>query len=110
MYESPITQLMSDITTQMVRDQEDRLMCEVRQTIGYDIDKEELTKALQYDRYQYEKGYKEALTDYVEAITDSEFLKLNYGIPDIDIHFIVSFHPNKVIEDYKSYKYANECE
>ena len=110
MYESPITQIMSDISSQIVKNQEDHLMCEVRQSIGYDIDKEELLKALQYDRYQYEKGYNEALTEYIEAITDSNFLQLNYGISDIDIHFITSFSPKKVIEDYNYYKHSTFCE
>lgn len=110
MYESPINQLVSDISTQMIKKQEDHLMYEVRQSIGYDIDKDELLKALQYDRNQYNKGYNEGIFDYIEAITDTEFLKLNYGIADIDIHFITSFSPKKVIEDYTYYKHSTFCE
>lgn len=43
----------------MVKKEEDQFVCEVRQTIGYNIDKLELIKALNYDRDQYEKGYQD---------------------------------------------------
>ena len=43
----------------MVKKEEDQFVCEVRQTIGYNIDKSELIKALNYDRDQYEKGYQD---------------------------------------------------
>lgn len=62
MYESPIIQtMMSDISEQIVKEQEDKFMYQLRQTIGYDIDKGELIKALQYDRDQYQKGYDDAM-------------------------------------------------
>ena len=70
MYESPITQIISDISSQIVKDQEDHLMCEVRQSIGYDIDKEELLKALQYDRYQYDKGFKDGQKEILDRLKD----------------------------------------
>lgn len=54
MYESPITQYITDIQTKM----EDQLM-ETLFGLGFDVDKEELMKALKYDREQYQKGYKD---------------------------------------------------
>lgn len=64
MYEIPIIQTMvSDITEQIVKEQEDQIMYQFRQTIGYDINKDELIKALQYDRDQYQKGYADALAN-----------------------------------------------
>lgn len=54
MYESPITQYITDIQTKM----EDQLM-ETLFSLGFDVDKEEMMKALQYDREQYQKGYKD---------------------------------------------------
>lgn len=66
MYESPITQIMSDISTQMIQEKENQLMMQMRQTIGYDLDKEELIKALQYDRDQYQKGYADAMKNKKE--------------------------------------------
>lgn len=61
MYESPITEMMSDISTQIIQERENQLMMQMRQTVGYDFDKDELIKALQYDRDQYRKGYADAM-------------------------------------------------
>lgn len=61
MYENIINKLMGEMKTQMIKDEEDQLMVQVTQAIGYDVDKDELIKALNYDRQQYEKGYKDGL-------------------------------------------------
>ena len=58
-YESPITRIENQLLSEMRKNEEDQFMCEVRQTIGYNIDKAELIKALNYDRDQYEKGYQD---------------------------------------------------
>ncbi len=71
MYVSPIEKIMGDIQSQIVKDEENRLIHHVTQSIGYKVDKDELIKALQYDRQQYEKGYKDGLEQLSEdAITD----------------------------------------
>lgn len=73
MYESPITQMVSDITSQMIKNQEDQFMYEIQQKIGYNIDKDELIKALNYDREQYDKGYLDGLKakqELLELIQD----------------------------------------
>lgn len=36
------------------------------QSYGINIDKDELIKALKYDRQQYEKGYKDGVKEFVE--------------------------------------------
>ena len=51
-YESPIKVIMG----QMRMEQENNIYRAIRD-YGVDVDKEELIKALQYDRNQYEKGY-----------------------------------------------------
>ena len=60
MYESPIniTKIYEDIISQ-IQEQTESLVFQEIQRVGVYVDKEELTKALQYDRDQYEKGYKE---------------------------------------------------
>lgn len=59
-YEQPFTANYNEIVKKMVEEQEnqrvDYIMEEVRK-IGIVVDKDELIKALQYDRQQYEKGY-----------------------------------------------------
>ena len=62
MYESPLTEICENIENQMTKQREDSLVYEIRQAVGYNIDKEELIKALQYDRNQYQKGYADALS------------------------------------------------
>lgn len=54
MYESPISVYYTDIKTKF----ENQLM-EAMIGVGLDVDKEELLKALNYDREQYQKGYKD---------------------------------------------------
>ena len=59
MYESPITQFVDKTLTQIIKTEEDNLVYEVQQAISYEINKEELIKALKYDRDQYQKGYED---------------------------------------------------
>lgn len=63
MYESPITQFVDKVMTQIIKTEEDNLMYEVQQATGYEINKEELIKALNYDRDQYQKGYEDGRKD-----------------------------------------------
>ena len=65
MYESPITQNIVDISNQITELLDGRLMYEVQQAIGYEIDKEELIKALNYDRNQYQKGYEDGRNEWI---------------------------------------------
>ena len=53
-YCSPIEMIMSDIQTQIEND-----TVKACQSYGFRVDKEELAKALKYDRDQYDKGYKD---------------------------------------------------
>lgn len=54
-YESPIAILVSEMRTTMEND-----TMKVIHNYGIDVNKEELMKALAYDRNQYEKGYEDA--------------------------------------------------
>lgn len=69
MYESPITQILGEIQTTV----EDDCM-KVVQQCGFDVNKEELMKALSYDRNQYSKGYEDgynkAIDDFAEKLHD----------------------------------------
>lgn len=61
MYKSIIEQVCSDIQTQYEND-----MVKVVQSYGFNVDKEELAKALAYDRHQYEKGYEDGKREMLE--------------------------------------------
>ena len=51
-YQSPIQQYVDDMTMRMENN-----VCTAVQKVGIHVDKEELIKALRYDRQQYDKGY-----------------------------------------------------
>ena len=60
MYDSPI-KMISRVVDNAIKEQqkqeETMVMAEITKQIGIDVDKDELIKALNYDRQQYEKGY-----------------------------------------------------
>lgn len=73
-YDSPITLIVSQMQTKMEAD-----TMSVIQHYGIDVNKEELIKALNYDREQYAKGYqdgyeagrKQAQEDLINLINNS---------------------------------------
>lgn len=54
-YQSPVEMLVGEMATRI----ENACNATIQQKLGFNIDKEELVKALQYDRHQYEKGYQD---------------------------------------------------
>ena len=58
MYESPINIAIDNMVTQMEHDRESLIIRSIY-TEGIDVDKNELIKALQYDRNQYQKGFED---------------------------------------------------
>lgn len=67
MYEPPIHLFVKDIVKDIVEQQDAYIVQSVRR-MGVDIDKEELLRALQYDRGQYEKGYADGKADAMASI------------------------------------------
>ena len=84
MYESPIEKIYGDIQSQIIKQDEENMMYAVNQAIGYDVDKEELIKALQYDREQYKKGFSDCKNDMLAKIKQAreEMNDLDYLIND----------------------------
>jgi hypothetical protein len=60
-YESPITAIYEQISNQINQDFENRIMAEVKMKVDVNVDKDELLKALKYDRNQYQKGKEDAI-------------------------------------------------
>lgn len=68
-WESPIKKIYGDIQNEIVRQDEENSIYAIKQAIGYEVDKEELIKALQYDRNQYDKGYKDGAREtFIEEL------------------------------------------
>lgn len=72
MYKSPIELTYDELQTQIERENENFIMNAIRK-VGVNVDKNELIKALQYDRNQYKKGYTQALKDVCDVMNDSEY-------------------------------------
>lgn len=59
MYESPIS-ITERIAHEIANEKDNQIFKAIAQ-IGVDVNKEEIIKALKYDRGQYEKGYRDGL-------------------------------------------------
>lgn len=75
MYESPI----KIITSELVADFERHILKAV-QNVGIEVDKEELLRALEYDRKQYQIGF----VDGREQIVHCEYCILKKAVPHKD--------------------------
>ena len=65
MYESPI-----EICMKQIRMTQDETIVRAVQDVGIFVDKDELIKALQYDRDQYEKGFADGLEAAKRELVD----------------------------------------
>lgn len=65
MYESVITNAIKSIDSEI-----DNGILKVVMEHGIIVDKEELIKALKYDRKQYDKGYKDGYKDGIKKLCD----------------------------------------
>ena len=65
MYKSPIEVYQSEMETYM----EGEILKAVM-NVGVHVDKEELLKALKYDRDQYSKGYADGIREFTERIVE----------------------------------------
>lgn len=67
MYKSPIEVIYGELQTQIEQEYEKTVVNAVRE-VGVNVDKDALIKALQYDRDQYKKGYKDGKSDLLDKI------------------------------------------
>ena len=65
MYESPITLIATEVQMKMEND-----TLQAVRRYGIDVDKDELMKALNYDRGQYDKGYRDGYNEAMKKIQD----------------------------------------
>ena len=79
MYESPIELLITDIQHQIEKQQDEEIYKAVLNFLP-NVKKEELLRALQYDRDQYDKGYADGRRDAMDELVccqDCEFCYYN---------------------------------
>jgi hypothetical protein len=71
MYESPIKIIESTTDSLMkaiIKQRDDAIFAEIQSSFGVALDREELIRALQYDRDQYHKGYADGKRDAMEEL------------------------------------------
>lgn len=71
-YESPIAinvmdKMFNDLQVKIAEENDKRIVQAVC-NLGISVNKEQLTKALQFDRQQYDKGYNDAKAEYEKAL------------------------------------------
>jgi flagellar biosynthesis regulator FlbT len=75
MYKSPIEVFFNDVRTRMIEEQDNKILKAVTD-MGINVNKDELYKALQYDRDQYDKGFRDGkrfvLNKMVEFLNEME--------------------------------------
>ena len=59
MYKSPVD-IFEEISTKITEETDNHIVAEIEKAIGVSVDKDELIKALNYDRNQYNQGYNDA--------------------------------------------------
>lgn len=88
MYVSPINIIQGELNVQV----ENEIIKAVRE-IGVDVDKDELIKALKYDREQYQKGYE----DGKDTNVPSKWIPVSERLPEEGAVVLVSLERD---EDY----------
>lgn len=96
MYESPIAKIYGEIHDEIIRKDEEHLMTVVTQNVGYQVDKDELIKALRYDREQYTKGYSDCKIEMINKVK-----KAREEIDDLDRYFDNDLYSNNTDSMFK---------
>ena len=79
MYKSPIEIISTDNILADIGEKTDKaIMLEITKQFDVHVDKYELTRALAYDRGQYDKGYKDGYDDALRQFAD--FMKEKFGL------------------------------
>lgn len=96
-YESPIRVEMEKAVHDIIENENRYIVREVRRITGIEVNKDELEKALRYDRGQYELGF---LDGQIEAKKHSKWIPCNERLPKHTGSYLVTYVPP---ESYASF-------
>ena len=106
MYKSPVEVYVNDMLNQIHQQEENQIVAEVSQAVGINVEKEELIKALNYDRNQYSKGYKDGVNEVLDKIKAEILDEAEYAYADFDEYKYDILHaePDELPDD--DYRYG----
>ena len=81
-----------------ISEREDQNIWQAVQRVGVDVDKDELIRALKYDRWQYEKGYADAMKNAVPLDKLCDWLAEKWDCP-----------PERMTEEGLCKKFNRKC-
>ena len=107
-YKPPVEIYMGDMDvvsfTKKVENELDNEICyEIRQKFCVDGSNEELMKALNYDRHQYEVGYRDGLNDGLEKAAATPWLPYPEEKPEKNGHYLAVLVDD---DGWRSYDWA----
>lgn len=104
MYESPVKLTeFSDINTIIkracneMRNQQEEDIYRAIQSYGVDVDKDELIKALNYDRDQYRQGYMDGIKEFAEKFID--YIDVGHLVSPSEI-CLSELHVKRMVENF----------
>lgn len=92
-YESPI-KLIKTLDNEMQMSFDNQILKAI-QKVGIDVSKDELIKALEYDRRQYQKGYEDGKQD-----ATTQWIPVSERLPDIGERVLISKVNGHIDIDY----------
>lgn len=104
MYQSPIDVIYGDIEVKF----ENSILSAVRK-VDINVDKDELLKALKYDRDQYKKGYEDGKNTVIRC-KDCKFWRTPNGENNYCDHDFAGLRCIPMADDYCSYAERREDE
>lgn len=95
MYQSPIELIYKDIQQKI----ENYTFESIRREVGVKVNKDELIRALKYDRGQYDKGHADGEWELFELITSTYFGKQYYFVEDNGLVYSRETHKHMTKDD-----------
>ena len=83
MYESPIELVTTNLITKMAQFQNEQIYSAI-QGVGVNVDKNELLKALIYDRQQYQKGYEDGIEEGMKRFAEIVKKEMSFWMYDFE--------------------------
>lgn len=100
-YESPVTVQMvqiQKIAQQIEAQRENEITLKISEQIGVNVDKDELKRALAYDRDQYRRGYEDGWRARSEVIP--KWVPVSEKLPDVSQRYLVYTKYDEVMTDF----------